>query len=373
MQIKTIVGEECITTRSLWEEVFSEDSEKFLDYYYSWKAPQNIGYVIGNEPYEAMMFRTPYELQILDKKRKISYLVAVATKKEFRHKGYMTALLREAFYQMYKEKNPFTFLMPANPAIYEPFDFSYIYERELWGVNKEWIRELEECWKKKNKSEDSIREDFISELKAAQYSPTSSDLLEQWEKKNRCVLNSLKQICSINEKKEILQKITEFANNWLADRYQIYVSRSKEYYERQLEELIAQNGDIFIAKGREGIEGVFFYAREEEDLSIQEVMEKREGLFSFLQKQEKKKPIIMARIIHVEEMLKLVKSKKRRTLLIEIEDPFIPQNEGIYRVEMTSKGSLVTKLKEYREPEESWHIRDLAPEILQRVFLNEIV
>lgn len=365
MQIKTLIGEECKSTRSLWEEVFSEDSRKFLDYYYSWKAPLNIGYVIGKEPYEAMMFRTPYDLQVMDGKREISYLVAVATKKEFRHKGYMTALLMKAFKEMYQEKNPFTFLMPANPAIYEPFDFSYIYERDIWDLKKEWIRELENC---RNREEGQA-----DELKAACYGDEDAKQLKIWEEKNGCRLTGLKQEYLKNEKRKILQEITDFANNWLADRYEIYVKRSIAYYERQLEELIAQNGDIFIAKGREGIEGVFFYAREEEDLSIQEVMEKREGLFSFLQKQEKKKPIIMARIIHAEEMLKLVKSKERRTLLIEIEDPFIPQNEGIYRVEMTSKGSLVTKLKEYREPEESWHIRDLAPEILQRVFLNEIV
>ena len=365
MQIKTLMGEERNTTRSLWEEVFSEDSEKFLNYYYLWKAPWNIGYVIGEEPYEAMMFRTPYELQIMDKKRSISYLVAVATRKEFRHKGYMTALLMEAFSQMYKEKNAFTFLMPANPAIYEPFDFSYVYEREVWELDKEWIQELEGCWNKEKEP--------ISELKAAGSEAEYLKQLKIWEEINRCSLTSLKQDYHQKEKEKILQEIADFANYWLLQKYQIYVCRTGEYYERQLEELMAQNGDIFIAKGKQGIEGIFLYAREEEDLSIQEVMEKREGLFSFLQKQEKKKPIIMARIIHAEEMLKLVKSKERRSLLIEIEDPLIPQNEGVYRWEMAPEGSSVIKLKEYREPEESWHIRDLAPKILQKVFLNEIV
>ena len=118
MTINKITGDLCKTARVLWEEVFYEDSEQFTDYYFENKAEKNVGYVIGKEPYDAMMFRTPYQLQIGQVRLEISYIVGVATRKEYRHRGYMRNLLLHSFREMYQEKNPFTFLMPANPAIY---------------------------------------------------------------------------------------------------------------------------------------------------------------------------------------------------------------------------------------------------------------
>ena len=38
MKITKIVGEACKTARSLWEEVFYEDSVQFTDYYFENKA-----------------------------------------------------------------------------------------------------------------------------------------------------------------------------------------------------------------------------------------------------------------------------------------------------------------------------------------------
>ena len=87
MVIQKIKGEACKKTRALWEEVFFEDSIQFTDYYFENKAQRNIGYTIGEEPYDAMMFRTPYMLQIGEVQREISYLVGVATRKECRHSG----------------------------------------------------------------------------------------------------------------------------------------------------------------------------------------------------------------------------------------------------------------------------------------------
>ena len=69
MVIHKMVGEECNKTRSLWEEVFWEDSIQFTDYYFKHKAKLNTGYVIGEYPYNAMLFRTPYMLQIGEVKK----------------------------------------------------------------------------------------------------------------------------------------------------------------------------------------------------------------------------------------------------------------------------------------------------------------
>ena len=80
MEITKLTGAECKSTRELWESVFQEDSRKFVDYYYEKKAADNIAYVTGETPYEAMLFRTPYPVQIQDKIKELSYLVGVATR-----------------------------------------------------------------------------------------------------------------------------------------------------------------------------------------------------------------------------------------------------------------------------------------------------
>ena len=385
MKIQTIRGEECKSTRPLWEEVFSEDSKEFLDYYYTYKAAEGIGYVLGEFPYDAMMFRNPYELMIGKQKREISYLVAVATRKEQRHKGYMTALLMESFQQMYREKNPFTFLMPANPAIYEPFDFSYVYEREVWKLSKEWIPALEGLWNPKKerekRSDKSLEEMFLQaasyeeqgESDAKSWKEVGDDLLKQWQKKTGYELLSMRNETGERNDSSVWKDISEFSRQWLKERYEIYTVREEAYYIRQLKELISQKGDIFVAVKEGNIGGIFLYAREAEEVSIQEVMEQEEGIFSFLQKEEQKKPIIMARIIHVEEMLKLVKSRERKSCLIEVEDLLLPQNDGVYRVEMTPLGSTVVKLERRREAEKFYQIKGLAPQVLKNIFLNEIV
>lgn len=361
MEIKEITGKQCKTARSLWEEVFYEDSKQFTDYYFEHKAEKNIGYVIGEAPYEAMMFRTPYQLQVEKEQREISYLVGVATRKECRHRGYMRSLLMHSFGEMYEEKQPFSFLMPANPAIYEPFDFKYIYERDVWGL-KDGI-EIEEL------------------LKEGLY--RVSDLQEQFPDI------------------PILWMLADFANEYLKEHCNIYVHRDVEYYEMQMKELAAQNGDIYVLFEQSKIKAFFLYAKEEGEVFIQEVVGKEEDIPDFLQKEEAKKPIIMARIIHLEEMLKLVCCKEHRKFTIEIEDDLIPENTGTYDWEITPNGSKVTKIQkdsecvdlkaagsEYEALNEkyevngkmegtmqrfSMHIRELAPYILRNVFINEIV
>ena len=46
MKIKKLAVEEKGRTRALWEEVFSEDTREFLDYYYFIKTRDNDIYVI---------------------------------------------------------------------------------------------------------------------------------------------------------------------------------------------------------------------------------------------------------------------------------------------------------------------------------------
>ena len=393
-KIKKITGEICKTARNLWEEVFEEDSKQFTDYYFANKAEKNIGYVIGKTPYDAMMFRTPYSLKIGERQRVISYIVGVATRKECRHRGYMRQLLLHSFREMYEEKEPFAFLMPANPAIYEPFDFRYIYERDVWELKepKHVIEMLEALTFQEREKEDE--NNFL--------------IKGLFRKEKLHGLYSVRNLRKYFSQFPILELLVEFVNRNLEEHYNIYVHRDVSYYEMQLKESEAQNGDIYVFFEQGEIKAFFLYAKEGEEIFIQEVMEEQAGVFDFLQKAEKKNPIIMARILHLEEMMKLVCSIENKTMIIEIKDELIPENAGVFRWELTPKGSFVTKIaskisdkdkkiscknneindevmkketkicNEIMEdseivPEISMHIRDFAAWVLTGVFLNEIV
>lgn len=385
METRNITGKQCKATRSLWEEVFNEDSEQFTDYYFEHKAEKNIGYVIGEAPYDAMMFRAPYQLHIGNQQREISYLVGVATREECRHRGYMRSLLMHSFREMYEEKQPFTFLMPANPAIYEPFDFKYIYERDVWGL-KEGI-EIEDFLKESPKL--NVKHELNGyELNVAEI---------QNHDKKAAMLEGLYRVSDLQEQFPdipILWMLADFANEYLKEHFNIYVHRDEAYYDMQMKELAAQNGDIYVLFEQSKIKAFFLYAKEESEVFIQEVVGEEEDIPDFLQKEEAKKPIIMARIIHLEEMLKLVCCKEHRKFTIEIEDDLISENTGTYDWEITSIGSRVLRIQQDSECGElkavgskyevngemkgstqkiSMHIREFAPLILQGVFINEIV
>ena len=345
MVIHKLVGEECKKTRSLWEEVFWEDSVQFTDYYFEHKAKLNTGYVIGEFPYHAMLFRTPYMLHIGNVVKEISYLVGVATRKEYRKKGYMRALLEHSFKEMYEEKQPFTFLMPANPAIYEPFDFRYIYTRDQWELK-----------------------DGQSDLKAAEFS----------NDREVSIKDRLEGIYPVSWLRQevpqlpIFEMLAEYANGLLKDNYSIYVHRDVVYYERQLEELKAQNGDIYVLFQQGRIEGFYLYAKENEEVFIQEVLKQHPETFDFIEKSGHK-PIIMARIIHLEEMMKLVRTKCEKEIVLQVEDSWIRENAGTYRWKMGPWGSEVERWKDDVKADYKMHIAELTTHVLKGAFLNEIV
>lgn len=378
-EVIRIAGKQCNTTRSLWEEVFYEDSVEFTDYYFKCKAEDNIGYVIGEEPYNAMMFCTPYKVQIGQEQKELSYIVGVATRKEYRHRGYMSALLKSAFTEMYQKKQPFTFLMPASPAIYEPFDFRYIYERDVWKLKQpigqsEWLEQLtrkDGNWQFEGKLQ--AAEESHSGIYRLHLKEESNVRKNTGTRKEASGLYSVRQLCEEAQERSVFRQLADFANEYLKQHFSVFVCRDEAYYRRQLKESKAQNGDIYVLYEQGEIQAFFLYAKEEEEIFLQEVMEKEEGILDFLQKEETKKPVIMARVIHVEEMLKLICSKEEKTLLVEIEDNIIMENNGIFRLKMTAQGSLVTRLQEYQTPEEKWRVGELAPRILKQVCINEIV
>ena len=114
-------------SRELYEKVFPEDSRKFVDFYYEYKTKDNRILALEEDgQIVSMLHLNPYQMIINGYEVKSNYIVAVATREAYRHRGYMRLLLEKALRDMAACRMPFAFLMPASESIYAPYDFVWI-------------------------------------------------------------------------------------------------------------------------------------------------------------------------------------------------------------------------------------------------------
>lgn len=206
-------------TRGLYEEVFSEDSKAFVDYYYTEKAKENTIYVIEEEGrIVSMLHLNPYKLSVNGMEKDADYIVAVATKEEYRRRGYMAQLLCRALEEMYAAGQTFTFLMPAAESIYLPHDFRTVYEQE-----RRYYREDD-----KDTTSDGLL-----------YSPAKD--------------------CDCEE-------LAEWANKELSLRYQVFAKRDRAYYSRLIREYASDGGKLMLARTEGKITDCRIFVPDEEDM-----------------------------------------------------------------------------------------------------------
>lgn len=115
-------AEEQERTKPLYREVFPEDTEAFVDFYYR-ERPKRILAMEEDGEIIAMLHLNPFLLSFFGKEIKASYIYAVATKKEKRRQGIMGELLRYSFTLLKEEGEAFCFLIPVAESIYSPYGF----------------------------------------------------------------------------------------------------------------------------------------------------------------------------------------------------------------------------------------------------------
>lgn len=196
MEIRKLELCEHEDSRRLYEEVFDEDSPSFVAYYYTEKTRDNQIYVVEEDgKIRSMVHLNPYQLYVNGSGKDINYIVAVATQKEYRKRGYMAALLKRALRDMYEAGQLFTFLMPASESIYLPFDFRTVYEQ---------------------------RGKFCQEDEAAQ------DVSVEAARDSDC------------------RKLALSANRSLTEKYQVFAIRDEAYYQRLIKEYESDGGKLKI-------------------------------------------------------------------------------------------------------------------------------
>lgn len=222
MEIRKLDVSEHQDTRGLYEKVFSEDSTSFVEYYYTEKTKDNQIYVVEKDGgIRAMFHLNPYQLMVNGSKKDANYIVAVATQKEYRKRGYMAALMRRALKDIYLAGETFTFLMPAAEAIYLPHDFRTICRQEI----REYIPD-------------------------------------------ECLPEGVQAVPAVDSD---CQALAEWANTQLSQRYQVYVRRDARYYERLIRECESEGGALMVyRKDGEFVDCRPYYGADEEGDQKQE-------------------------------------------------------------------------------------------------------
>lgn len=269
MRIIKQKGDASGISRQFWESIFTEDTEKFLDYYYSMKAPEAMFYFLMEDGKTvSMLHLNPYRVMWNGGEYHAYYIVAVATKEQYRHRGYMRMLLQEVIKDAHQKQCPFLFLMPADPAIYEPFGFQYVYEHAFYEPADDTVAQ-------------AVRTAVLQG--SAQ---TGAFFLRRYTESKA-------------------EETAAFAAKELEKRYRTYCIHDACYLNRLARELQSENGDLILVYDRSGsLSGYFCYACEEEEAYQEVILAKgAEKLFSL----KERKQMIMAKMTCEENISELKK------------------------------------------------------------------
>lgn len=319
LQVKRLEGRTKEESRELYQEIFSEDSEAFVDYYYQYRAGENeiYGVVDGRENLISMLHLNPYQICLGGRAVSSQYIVAVATREDYRHQGLMSRLIHCSLREMYEKKEPFAFLMPAAEAIYRPFDFRFIYQQCQYELKP-------------------IEHGNCTELSCRP--ATEQDLKE----------------------------LSDWARRRIQEDYCTYALHTEAYFRRMLSEQASQKGQVMLITGKGRICGYFFTACEGEAEVREPIIEKRYlsrlpviltkyfdgydrirvfgGSAGVEGENIRQTPLIMARVVHLEAFVKCLSAKRTVSFEIELEDSLLKENSGVFRLTMDREGGYLERL-----------------------------
>ncbi len=355
--------------RKLYEEIFDEDSLAFVDYYFRVKAAENEIFVMENEKQEilATLHLNPYKMMFCGEKAKTNYIVAVATRADCRHQGMMRSLLQASLQEMYRREETFTWLMPAAEAIYRPFGFRFIYEKNKMTVTADVLQraETDENWQ--IHSDQEVSGDIFCE----------------------------------EAKKEDLAELACFAEKQLSKLAEVYTVHDIAYFEQRMQEVGCEGGSLILIRKEKEICGYFLALkkdREAWEIVVEDAVQKKAFpavLHWFGASEEKctftafpqiweqyaqseNVPAIMGRIVHLERFVCCLKIKKEQEWKIRLTDSLIPENNGYFIIKTGIEGGSLIRVENLSEKEKkmfcSMDIGQLTEELFRLpVFLNEVV
>lgn len=333
IQIESLTYKEHEYTRPLWEMTFDEDSDEFINFYYNNKVNNNNIWVAkDDEVILSMAQLNPYQVHLGSSIVPAHYIVGVATHEEYRRQGLMRSILQASLQQLYDNKEPFTYLMPAKEEYYTGFDFLSVYYQKR-GVLLEVSEETELTYK------------------------IASD--------------------------EDFEELAQFSENILNKKYRIFAHRDFYYYQTLKAQFEAEHGAIVCVYQSDVLVGYFFFAEYDtieviEPVCLEEFKDEFSHIFAkffkecnkeiyvtafdFLNEDDFKnivtKPATMVRIINLEMFVKYLTATEPVNIVIEIQDSLIEQNNEIFDLSIGLNGAQINESS--TEPEVVLSISELC-------------
>ena len=222
--------EEQDRTKPLYREIFPEDTEEFLDFYYR-ERPKRILAMEEDGEIIAMLHLNPFLFSFFGKEITASYIYAVATKKEKRRQGIMGELLHYSFQLLKEEGETFCVLIPVSESIYSPYGFR--------TVAKLAVEESKREKSSKNSAEQGCEDDKSCSMRDSKkrafkdyvlYAVPTEELLER--RKKEATFSSEED--ALPDNPVLMMKILN------PELFRLYSGYSEESEEKLLERLSAE-------------------------------------------------------------------------------------------------------------------------------------
>ena len=287
----------------MYQEIF-EDPEDFAKYYFEEVyATNQVLLARKDDKILGMIHLNPYHISAGDKTYTLNYIVAVAVWKQYRRQGIMAAMLKKCLNDMHEQKQPFTYLMPADRAYYEPFQFTFVMDWEESMIDD---------------SGENANNSFTPSKKAGIFKAEE----EQYE--------------------DIRAFLEEFMT-----KYKIYTIPDIQYLKRLSKESQSGSGNLMTYYEDGKLQGVFAESFEEDEVYIRwayslkpddmldQLRLRYKGRKIYITEgnltKGKKIPKIMARITNLKAWEEILHGKNDFSFSILIRDPYIQDHNGVFQ------------------------------------------
>ncbi|WP_251497306.1 GNAT family N-acetyltransferase [Otoolea muris] len=290
-------------TIPLWRGCFEEDSERFIAYYYKEKTKDNRilakkdnGFILS------MVHYNPYRIRMKDRQWELDYLAGVATDEAHRREGHFRDLFVRMLTDQQKAGKPLAYLVPVNPAVYEPFGFVFIGNVPEFHLNEEAQRHI-----------------------------------------TRSACRDTSEDCG---------RAAAYMEKWLSARYEMYTQRDCAYVSRLIKELESEGGTLSFLEDKNGLAG----------LEAVWGLEKQEQRFLYAEDpytvKTGEKAWNMGRLTNIEAFLGSfhLKEAERISFIVDAVDPLLEENNGTFLWTLDETGADVKKLTSTEElPDAALH------------------
>lgn len=330
MNIRYAREDEKNSIKEIWSYCFN-DSQRFMDYYFRNKYSRGNTVVVDDkEEIVSSLQLNQYKLRLNNKIYDTSYIVGVSTFPQVRGMGYMKKIMKFTLEELYKKGQLVSILMPIDYRLYRKYGYEHCYDQIEYNIDIEDLKRF-----KINGRLHKVDNSYIGDL--------------------------------IDINNNFLEKVN---GNVIRDEY---------YYENLFEEINSEDGHIYIHEDN-GYEGYIIYFLNGDTMFVRELyynnIESLKSMLKFIYNHNtqckkvtisspindkirfvldnpktceiKIKPFMMGRIINFKEYLETLEVSKEDdfTANILLEDNFISENNGVFRIEVKDGKISVEKVKE---------------------------